>query len=203
MENKHIIIILLIVIVILAVALAYVLMPTTDAKKDCNLTIISNDTIYGGENIIVKLSDLNGTPISDAVINATLKGDNGTTHVYSAVTDENGTAKISLDKFTGNYTVNCTFAGDKNYTSNSTSQKLVIKEVVVEEPTQSQSSSTDSSSTRSSSQSSNSDDRPAVDSGGITREEADYWGWQYTPEHGGHYHGSRDAWDEKAGVYHD
>ena len=155
MENNHIII-LLIVVVVLAVAVACVLMPTI-GKRDCNLAITSNDTIYGGENIIVSLTDINGTPISDAVINATLKGDNGTTHVYSAVTDKNGTARIVLGKFSGNYAVDCTFAGDKNYNANSTSQKLVIKEIVGGDATQSQSSSSDSSTSNSSSQSNNSD----------------------------------------------
>lgn len=45
--------------------------------------------------------------------------------------------------------------------------------------------------------------RPDVDSSGITREQADYFGYTYTPEHGGHYIGYNDHWDPEAGVYHD
>ena len=45
--------------------------------------------------------------------------------------------------------------------------------------------------------------RPSVDSSGITREEADYYGFTYTSDHGGHYIGYNDHWDENAGCYHD
>ncbi|MBR5954756.1 MAG: hypothetical protein IK021_05045, partial [Methanobrevibacter sp.] len=55
----------------------------------------------------------------------------------------------------------------------------------------------------SSSVNTNNDTRPAVDSGGITREEADKYGYTYTPDHGGHYIGKNDHWDENAGKYHD
>ena len=51
--------------------------------------------------------------------------------------------------------------------------------------------------------SSSEDNRPEVDSSGITRQQADKYGYTYTTEHGGHYIGYNDHWDEKAGVYHD
>lgn len=45
--------------------------------------------------------------------------------------------------------------------------------------------------------------RNAADSGGITREIADKYGYEYTTDYGGRYIGKNDHWDEKAGVYHD
>lgn len=201
MENKHIIAILIIIIIILVVALAAVALPSLNSKEATKLTITSNNTLYEGENLSVNLTTINGTPIVGEKVNVTVINEDGSKDFMNAVTDENGTAQVKLDKREGNYTVNCTYGGNENYSGNSTQQELnVIKEVVEQVSSQSSSSSAASSS---SSKSSQSDYRPAVDSGGITREEADYWGWQYTPEHGGHYHGSRDAWDEKAGVYHD
>ena len=201
MENKHIIAILIIIIIILAVALAAVALPSLNSKEATKITITSNNTLYEGENLSVNLTTINGTPIVGEKVNVTVINEDGSKDFMNAVTDENGTAQVKLDKREGNYTVNCTYGGNENYSGNSTQQELnVIKEVVEQVSSQSSSSSAASSS---SSKSSQSDYRPAVDSGGITREEADYWGWQYTPEHGGHYHGSRDAWDEKAGVYHD
>lgn len=201
MENKNIIAILIIIIIILAVALAAVALPSLNSKEATKLTITSNNTLYEGENLSVNLTTINGTPIVGEKVNVTVINEDGSKDFMNAVTDENGTAQVKLDKREGNYTVNCTYGGNENYSGNSTQQELnVIKEVVEQVSSQSSSSSAASSS---SSKSSQSDYRPAVDSGGITREEADYWGWQYTPEHGGHYHGSRDAWDEKAGVYHD
>lgn len=201
MENKNIIAILIIIIIILAVALAAVALPSLNSKEATKLTITSNNTLYEGENLSVNLTTINGTPIVGEKVNVTVINEDGSKDFMNAVTDENGTAQVKLDKREGNYTINCTYGGNENYSGNSTQQELnVIKEVVEQVSSQSSSSSAASSS---SSKSSQSDYRPAVDSGGITREEADYWGWQYTPEHGGHYHGSRDAWDEKAGVYHD
>lgn len=201
MENKHIIAILIIIIIILVVALAAVALPSLNSKEATKITITSNNTLYEGENLSVNLTTINGTPIVGEKVNVTVINEDGSKDFMNAVTDENGTAQVKLDKREGNYTVNCTYGGNENYSGNSTQQELnVIKEVVEQVSSQSSSSSAASSS---SSKSSQSDYRPAVDSGGITREEADYWGWQYTPEHGGHYHGSRDAWDEKAGVYHD
>lgn len=201
MENKNIIIILLIVIVILAAAIGVMFLSPFDVKTDTKLTITSNETLYEGDNLTVKLTDINGTGISDETVNVTITDKNGGSYRASVITNSSGIGVLELDKKAGNFTVNCTYGGNENYTGNSTQQKLEIREVV-EEPVVQQSSSSYTSSS-SSSKSSQSDYRPAVDSGGVTREEADYWGWQYTPEHGGHYHGSRDAWDEEAGVYHD
>lgn len=45
--------------------------------------------------------------------------------------------------------------------------------------------------------------RPAVDSNGVTKKETDYYGWTYTDKHGGHYIGKNDHWDEDAQRYHD
>lgn len=48
-----------------------------------------------------------------------------------------------------------------------------------------------------------SDIGPDVDSSGITREVANKYGYTYTEEHGGHYIGYNDAWDEENQCYHD
>ena len=47
-------------------------------------------------------------------------------------TDKKGKAKRDLDLKKGKYTVNVTYYGNENYTGNSTTQKLKIKEEVVE-----------------------------------------------------------------------
>ena len=202
MESKNIIIILLIIVVVLAAALRVMFLSSSNAKQDTKIAITSNDTLYEGENLTVKLTDVNGTGISDETVKVTVIDDNGGIYQTSVITNGSGIGVLELDKTAGNYTVNCTFAGNDNYAGNSTFQKLIINEEVAEQAVQEQSSSSYTSSS-SSSQSSQSDNRPAVDSDGITREEADYYGWKYTTDHGGHYIGSHDHWDEEAGVYHD
>ena len=199
-RNKLIIIGLAIVIVALGVGLAA--MMQAPAKEDVKLTI-KDKAIEEGGSVKIKLTDRNGNPIEGQTVNISVTYKKGTTDYHSVVTDENGVGKLKLDKSPGKYTVNCTYGGNDNYTANSTSQKLKINEV--EEASSSTDYSSDSSSSQdySSYESSSESYRPDVDSSGITREQADKFGYTYTNEHGGHYIGSNDHWDEKAGVYHD
>ena len=201
MENKNIIIILIVVIVILAVVIGVMLLNPASSKEPTKIKITSDKEQYEGGNLSLKLTDLNDTAISKEIVNITITDNKGKVVVDDVVkTDSKGNAKLDLDLKKGKYQVNVTYGGNGNYIANNTTQKLTIKEEVAE------TSSSDQSSTYSnyqSSQSSYEDSRPAVDSGGITREEADKFGYTYTTEHGGHYIGSNDHWDEKAGVYHD
>lgn len=50
---------------------------------------------------------------------------------------------------------------------------------------------------------SSNNERPDVDSSGVTREQADKYGYRFTTDHGGHYVGTLDSWDSNAGCYHD
>lgn len=199
MENKKIIIILLLIIIVLAVAVGFLLLNPIKAKEPTKLQISNNTTLTENDNLTIKLTDINGNPIFNQTINVSITDKDGAVNHKSVVTNEKGKAILEIDKNPGNYSINCTFEGSDNYTNCTVFKTINIKET--ENTDSSQYSSYDSQSH--SSQSSNGDYRPAVDSSGITREEADKYGWKYTNKHGGHYIGSRDHWDEKAGVYHD
>ena len=141
-KNKMAIIGLIIVIVALLAGCA--VMMQTPQKEATKLKITSNKTINEGDNLKVRLTTLNGSAISNETINISLTDSDGVTEYFSAVTNDKGIAKLKL-KDAGNYTVNCTYGGNENYTGNGTVQKLEIKEeVVVEEPTYTQSSSSKS-----------------------------------------------------------
>ena len=190
--NQWIIVGLVIVIIALIIGLAVMMQAPT--KENVKLTIKNKKVIEEGENVKIQLTDMNGTPIKDQTVNISVTDKDGTTDYHSVVTNEKGVGKLKLDKSPGKYTVNCTYGGNENYTANTTNQTLKIKEKPVEEST-----NVDYTSYSSSSE----DNRPEVDSSGITRQQADKYGYTYTTEHGGHYIGSHDHWDEKAGVYHD
>ncbi|WP_292600566.1 hypothetical protein [Methanobrevibacter sp. UBA212] len=190
--NQWIIVGLVIVIIALIIGLAVMMQAPT--KENVKLTIKNKKVIEEGENVKIQLTDMNGTPIKDQTVNISVTDKDGTTDYHSVVTNEKGVGKLKLDKSPGKYTVNCTYGGNENYTANTTNQTLKIKEKPVEEST-----NVDYTSYSSSSE----DNRPEVDSSGITRQQADKYGYTYTTEHGGHYIGSNDHWDEKAGVYHD
>ncbi|WP_298521286.1 hypothetical protein [uncultured Methanobrevibacter sp.] len=145
MEDKNIIIVLLVIIaIILAFIVGYMFMPSLNAKKDCKITITSNSSLYDGDTITFKLTDMEGAGISNQNVSITLIGEDGTEDSYSIITDNNGGGGLKLNEITGNYVVNCTYAGNENFSANSTSQDLEIREKVseseVQQPTQESSS---------------------------------------------------------------
>ena len=150
----------MIIIALIAVILALVVgmfAMANHAKEDTKLAITSNSTLHEGDSIDVKLTDLNGTPLSDQTINITITDKNNTGYYYSVVTNEKGVGKLKLDKSEGNYTVNCTFGGNENFTGNTTTKEIRIENDVAETQSSSSSSSSNSAS-GSSSGSSSSDD---------------------------------------------
>ena len=188
MENKNIIIILVAVVIVLAVIAGAMFMQQSHAKEPTKLKITSESKQTEGGKLKIQLTDTNKTALSKEIVNITVTDKKGKTVVDDVV----------LKK--GEYTVNVTYGGNDNYTASNATQKLKIKEKVKKTVSiQSESSSSEDQSSQSSSE----EYRPAVDSGGITREEADKYGWRYTTAHGGHYRGYGDHWDEKAGKYHD
>ncbi|MDO5859867.1 hypothetical protein [Methanobrevibacter sp.] len=129
MENKNIIIILVAIIVILALVAGVMFFQTINAKEPTKVKITSNNTLYEGENLTLKLTDLNNTPLSKEKVNITIKNSKGKIVANKTVkTNEKGNAKLDLNLKKGNYTVNVTYGGNENYTGNNTTQKLTIKE---------------------------------------------------------------------------
>lgn len=136
MENKNIILILIVVIVILAVAMALMVLPSTNAQENSKISIVSNNTLYQGDNVAVKLTDLNNTPIKKVKVNVTVTDKKGKVVLNKSVTtNSKGKANLKLDLDVGKYSVNASFEGNGNFTGNNSTKKIEIKEVeVVEEP---------------------------------------------------------------------
>lgn len=134
MENKNIIIILVAVIVILAAAVGLILLNPMHAKEPTKIKITSDKDQYEGGKISIKLTDLNKTPVSKEIVNITITNKKGKVVVDDVVkTNSKGKAKLDLDLKKGKYKVNVTYEGNENYTGNSTTQKLTIKEEEVVE----------------------------------------------------------------------
>ena len=129
MESKNIIIILIVIIVILAAAIGFMVLKPMHAKEPTKIKVTSNKTIYEGENISVKLTDLNKTPLSKQKINITIKDSKGKVVTNKTVkTNSKGNAKLDLNLKKGKYDVSVSYDGNENYTGNNTTQKLTIKE---------------------------------------------------------------------------
>ena len=133
MENKNIIIILVVIIVILAAAIGIMFLNPTSAKEPTKIKITSDKEQYEGGELSIKLTDLNKTPISKEIVNITITNSKGKVVVDDVVkTNSKGKAKLDLDLKKGKYNVTVSYGGNENYTGNSTTQKLTIKEEVVE-----------------------------------------------------------------------
>ena len=129
MESKNIIIILIVIIVILAAAIGFMVLKPMHAKEPTKIKVDSNKTLYEGDNLSVKLTDLNKTPLSKQKVNITVKDSKGKVVANKTVkTNSKGKAKLDLNLKKGKYDVNVTYGGNENYTGNNTTQQLTIKE---------------------------------------------------------------------------
>ena len=195
MNDKLIIGILIAIIIVLIIGVIAV-MPNMQ-KQESKIAMASSNSLTENDSISIKLTDLNGNPISNSSIVMVFKDQNGSIINKSGQTDNLGFCNLSLNGLNaGKYSVTIVFQGNEKFKNSSLITNLEIKQIVAEVQ-KSVSSSTSSSS------SSGDSIGPEVDSGGITREQAQQFGYTYTTEHGGHYIGSHDHWDEEAGMYHD
>ena len=133
MENKNIIIILVVIIIILAAAIGFTMFNPTHTKQPTKINITSKNTLTEGDNLTLQLTDLNKTALSKQKVNVTVKDSKGKVVLNKTVkTNSKGKAKLDLDLKKGKYAVNVTYSGNENYTGNSTTQNLTIKEEVKE-----------------------------------------------------------------------
>ena len=129
MESKNIIIILIVIIVILAAAIGFMVLKPMHAKEPTKIKVDSNKTLYEGDNLSVKLTDLNKTPLSKQKVNITVKDSKGKVVTNKTVkTNSKGKAKLDLNLKKGKYNVSVSYGGNENYTGNNTTQKLMVKE---------------------------------------------------------------------------
>ena len=112
------------IIVILAAAIGFMVLKPMHAKEPTKIKVDSNKTLYEGDNLSVKLTDLNKTPLSKQKVNITVKNSKGKVVANKTVkTNSKGKAKLDLNLKKGKYDVNVTYGGNENYTGNSTTQK--------------------------------------------------------------------------------
>ena len=126
-KNKIIVIGLIVVIVVLAAVLGVMML--SPHKEATELSITSNSTIYSGDNLSVELKDSSKAPIANEFVNIVICDSTGKVVTNETVrTDSGGNANLALDLDGGSYDVTVSFGGNANFTGNSTSQNLEIKE---------------------------------------------------------------------------
>jgi hypothetical protein len=136
MDLNKVIIALVIVLVALAVA-GFVMFNPLSAKQDSQVIVTCGPELNEGDAFSIKLTDLNGTPISNQNVNVTILGSDGGLIQQNVVTDANGDASFQLNgSVIGNCVVGVNYGGNENYTACNTTQNIQIKEKVVQEQTQ-------------------------------------------------------------------
>ena len=180
MDNKKIII-TIIILVILITGVGLALFNTISAKEPVKIEITSNKTLNEGDKLSIKLTNLNNSEMGKEIVNITITDKNGKVVVDEVVkTNSKGNAKIDLKLKKGEYNVTVSYGGNQNYSGNNTTQKLTIKEKVAEAVSSGGSSGGDYL------------DGPAVDSLGITKEQA---------RHAEQVSGYDVKYDYKSGMY--
>ena len=200
MEDNRIIIILLCIIIAILVVGIFVF--SQAAKEDSNLSI-ADKKISVGDSLVVKLTDSNGKAIANQTVNIKLKDKDGTTINEDITTNSKGKAKLKIEK-NGKYSAECSFGGNGQYASSSTSGNITVKKATTEEVSDEKTSNYNSVSRLS-------DDGysyypqngPKVDSMGQTREYAIANNMHYIPQTiDGRDAGIYVPYDSKAGCYH-
>lgn len=197
MDNDKTIMGLLGVIVIMLL-IGILLFAPAFLKEDCRLEVVSMDSLNVGDQFSVFLSDANGNPISNAVIAFTFTDSNGAVTTKQATTDASGNAQVGLgDLPAGGYSVNCSVLENSKYKETSASKQISINQV------QTSSQTSQSSGLSEDGYSYYPQYGPAVDTLGVTREQAIANNMHYIPMTiDGQDAGTYVPYDAKAGCYH-
>ena len=114
------------IIIIIAVILAIFAVSSLFVIKESQIEIISNDTVHNGDSINIKLSDIDGNPLSNELVKIVMMDNKGKRQSYSITTDSNGIADTTVaNKDSGRLTINATFEGNDKF--NSTNEVKLIK----------------------------------------------------------------------------
>lgn len=140
MNNNNIIIILLAIIVVMLAGMHFMFNPFAAGS---NVSITSNGELYKGDAFSISLTDNNGAPIPNQIVNVKFS-DSVTQQI---TTDSSSNGMIELNGLSpGKYNVSVEYKGNGNYSSSSASQALTVSEATTTSAGQSQSSSASSSS---------------------------------------------------------
>ena len=129
MNYNKIIYILAVVFIILLIA-CYVVSNSTFAKQDTVIKVISENTLYDGDYFSIQLSDENGNPLANQVVNITIIDANGAENHQQVTTDGSGNGMLQLNGLTpGNYNIVVVYGGNSDYSNSNITQSLEIKKV--------------------------------------------------------------------------
>lgn len=111
--------------------------------EETQIKILSNSSLYEGDNLTVQLTTVNGNPIANQSVNMTIVDWDGNITVYNVVTDSEGKATHEINKSAGNYTLECEFGGSNGYDDSNIEYSIVVKQKEVPKEVQASNSNSD------------------------------------------------------------
>lgn len=137
MGTRDKIIIIGLIIVIIALIGIAIYMFNGQHQKSTQIEVIGNGTIEENGTLTVKLSLLNNTGINNKTMNLVVIDKNNKKVLEKTVnTNSEGKANVDIKNISkGEYVINITFEGDKNYSANTTSKEIKIIEKKANEKT--------------------------------------------------------------------
>ncbi|MBR0270411.1 MAG: Ig-like domain-containing protein [Methanobrevibacter sp.] len=135
MKYGRIIILLVVVLLLVIVAASALSSNHSVSKQDSTIKILNSNTVYTNDSVIVKLTDLNNTPIAGENVDITIYDKNGTLVTRQTVkTGSDGVASLNLTNVSeGEYKVNITFEGNGEFNASSLSRNLNVIDLYVDE----------------------------------------------------------------------
>ena len=138
MNFKNILLVIAIIVVVSGAAM-FLMAHQAHPKMDSKVIMASADNITEGDNITVKLTNINNTPLANQNLNVTIVGSSGGFHQKILTTDSQGQASMQVDNSTiGNCVIKVKYGGNDKYNGCNFSDTLIINQkVIIQIPTNS------------------------------------------------------------------
>ena len=138
MNFKNVILVIVIIVVVFGAA-AFLMAHQAHPKMDSKVIMTSADNITEGDNVTLKLTNLNNTPLSNQKLNVTIVGSSGGFVQKILTTDNQGQASLQVDNSTiGNCIIMVKYGGNDDYNGcNFTDNLIINQKVVIQIPTNS------------------------------------------------------------------
>lgn len=131
MNIKNIILVIAIILVV-AGTFMFLMAHQAHPKQDTKIMMTSADNITEGDNITVKLTDVNNTPLTNQNLNISIVGGSGGSVLKSLNTDGNGEVTIETDNSTtGSCALVVKYGGNDEFDGCNFTDNLVINKKVV------------------------------------------------------------------------
>lgn len=124
MNSNNLVILGFCIFLILSISSAIII--TVLSPEETNLDVLSNSSMYSGENFTVKLTS-DDKPLANQNIVVTFKDADGNLTSINLTTNEKGIATGIQNLSAGNYTVNVTYSGNEDYKSSNLTTNLKIE----------------------------------------------------------------------------